>query len=488
MYVSLSQFQFDFLRTPQPRKTVVGGRGSGKTYLIGHVLMKAAHEMPGCKIAMAGPDYKQLKEVVLPQCKKAFDQWGVVEYDPKNPCPDLIEYVRYKPDIPAYFDKCFTPPDDYSNCYAFSNGSVIQLLTFVKPEKNRGYDFDVIIIDESAKFKELWLNTILTPCNRGNAGRWTSSMHRGIYDFTSGAWHPEEQWIYKTEELARQFPDKFYFGECTALDNPATGAEYVEAQRLVLDHIEFGIEVMNERMTRRPDGFYPSLNPQVHLLRDNYDHETKSRIDYTPTLPLCVTLDFNVDFTSGAVIQPRHPFHYVVGKLTRKFPRPEYTMSESLALDFCEQYANHVTKIVTVYGDPAGKNRTMQGKIDKKTGTWRNSFDEFCDIMRSQGWVVKRKILTSHPKHIAKQELMNEMLMERKGTFRLRISQRYAYSVYISMQYAPIKENYSKDKVSESKNVSQEFATHLSDTIDYYVMMEYNSTSINRPMTPVKFQ
>ena len=125
--------------------------------------------------------------------------------------------------------------------------------------------------------------------------------------------------------------------------------------------------------------------------------------------------------------------------------------------------------------------------MDKKTGNWRNSFDEFCDIVKAHGWVVKRKVLTAHPKHIAKQELMNEALMERKGSFKLRISQRYAYSVYISMQYAPIKDDYKKDKISESKNVSQEFATHLSDTIDYYVMMEYTSTGVNRPLTQIKF-
>ena len=484
-YISLSQFQYDFLQAPQPRKTAVAGRGSGKTFLIGQVIMRAVHEMPCCKIAVAGPSYKQLKEVVLPQCAKAFEAWGVVEHDPSDPRPDLIEYVRYAKTIPTYFERAYTPPDDYANCYAFSNGAVVQLLSFVKPEKNRGYDFDLTLIDESAKFLETWLTTILIPCNRGNKGKFNSTMHRGIYDFTSGAWHPEEQWVYKTEELAKKYPDKFYYAEATALDNPAAGHEYVEMMRLSLDPIEFAIEVMNERMTRRPDGFYQSLNPNVHLLRDNYDIVAKGRIDYKPSLPLCATLDFNVDFTSLSVIQQQLPYHYVCHKISRNLAKEGFSLPQSVALDFVQYYQNHEKKVCTIYGDPAGKNRSaMTKRVD---GNFKNMFDDFADVLRANGWVVKFKVINAHPKHLDKHRTMDEILLESKGTFRLRMSQRYAYSVYISMQNAPIDDKYRKVKVSETKNISQEFATHYSDGIDYYCLMEYGSSSFNRPLSVIKF-
>jgi hypothetical protein len=58
---------------------------------------------------------------------------------------------------------------------------------------------------------------------------------------------------------------------------------------------------------------------------------------------------------------------------------------------------------------------------------------------------------------------------------RLRFHPVNAKSTLVSMQFSPITTDYRKVKASESKStVQQENATHLGDTVDYYVVWKKN--------------
>ena len=71
---------------------------------------------------------------------------------------------------------------------------------------------------------------------------------------------------------------------------------------------------------------------------------------------------------------------------------------------------------------------------------------------------------------------MYEILREENTRLpKVRFNLRNAKVVMMSMQQTPILDNFEKDKKSERRSIPQELATHLSDTVDYYLCTKYGA-------------
>ena len=194
----LNPKQIKFQRSRAKRKTFQGGRGSGKTYILGVDQYECFWQLPRAICLLAGLTYVQLDLVVLPGIVSALENLGFVEYSKHTPWG---VYVIGK-----------MPPEDwakpiqkvgkrgYQYCISFINGYTIRFVSQDNPDTHRGINSHAIRVDESATMNEDFINTVLLPTMRAGVGTKLerSIKYRSFYDFSSASWTPEGNWIYKT--------------------------------------------------------------------------------------------------------------------------------------------------------------------------------------------------------------------------------------------------------------------------------------------------
>jgi hypothetical protein len=145
----------------------------------------------------------------------------------------------------------------YDKCVCFKNGYTIVFLSADCPDTAHGLNLDQLVIDESFQLKESTYNTVLRKTLRANKYTYRNPrpgrkglynpLHCGIFDFTSAAWTPEQQWIYRTEELMKIKPSQYFFMKSTPYDNLANlPGNWIEQERESSESdLAFDIEVMN---------------------------------------------------------------------------------------------------------------------------------------------------------------------------------------------------------------------------------------------------
>jgi hypothetical protein len=84
--------------------------------------------------------------------------------------------------------------------------------------------------------------------------------------------------------------------------------------------------------------------------------------------------------------------------------------------------------------------------------------------------------------HSVRYELINEILQETNPLLpKLRINQITCKPVIISLQNAEVNDKFQKDKKDErNKSFNQVYATHFSDTLDYFFMQKYGNKHLVR--------
>jgi hypothetical protein len=147
-------------------------------------------------------------------------------------------------------------------------------------------------------------------------------------------------------------------------------------------------------------------------------------------------------------------------------------MSQSLAHELLTRLENHQDHTIYITGDRNGLNASASSKKNTDEGTWITMYDEFAQVFEDAGWIVHLAPLHYNPFKDEIHTLMKNILNEvREDGLFLRFHPTLAKSVTVSMERAPITSNYKKDKDSEKKkDLDQQYATHLSDTVDYYVV------------------
>lgn len=469
--VYVNKKQNIFLNAKQRYKDIIGGRGSGKTGLIGHHNIDKLKFLPRAKSGLAALTYNQLLNNSLPSMENIWRLSGLVEHTKDQ---DGHYVIGVRP--PEWWTKPLSPPRSYSNVISFLNGYHIQLISLDRPDTIRGLSLDALDIDEKGWAKETDFNQVLVPLVRGNVYEFDHPLHHSICGFSSMPWLVKQQWILDVERLAEEKPKKYFYIEATAEDNLAVlGEQYLEDAQERLPHIVYMVEYMNMRPKRVSNAFYPAFNDEIHCDFRTFDYDQNESglwiskpSDVHREKPLELSFDFNAAFTSAIVCQDHGQEFRVVDELF--IEEATTNMVSDITKKFIDKYGMHGNKDVFIYGDRNGNNKSAGDNL-----TFYERIMQQLSAANFNPMLMVHGLDSSHKKRYF---LINSLFEEKDPRApRIRINQNNCKYLPISLQLAPMVNDFEKDKSSErpDKGNDQKKATHLSDCLDNILWAKYNT-------------
>jgi hypothetical protein len=151
------------------------------------------------------------------------------------------------------------------------------------------------------------------------------------------------------------------------------------------------------------------------------------------------------------------------------FYRKENDGIDQLIDDISIEYADHKSKHITIWGEPHGHDKTTFG------GT---VFERIKARFMRNGWNCEIKAPAKvSDLHAVRYEMINDCFAESDPLLpKIRINQYTCKAVIMSLQNAEVTDKFQKSKADErNKSFNQAYATHFSDTLDYYIMQKYGN-------------
>ena len=472
--VYVNRKQAAFLAATQRFRDIIGGRGSGKTGLIAHHNTDKLCHLPGAKSGLAALTFNQLLNNTLPSMTNVWNHCQIYEHTADNPG----HYVIGKRP-PDNWGKPIAPPRSYKYIISFINGYHIQLISIDRPDTVRGLSLDALDVDEKAWVKKDIYSQVLFPLVRGNHYEFDQHpLHHSRCGYSSMPWLASGQWVLDAEERAKENPEKYFYIEATAEDNlDVLGPNYLEDARGEVPDIVFDVEYLNKRPKKVSNAFYPAFNEDKHCDFRTFDYDmneaglwvSKSN-DVNPAKPLEISWDFNASMTSLIVCQENNA---VLGQIEFRVcnelfvEEAESDLIDDLCEKFIETYADHQNKDVFVYGDRNGNNKRVDSAY--------TFYEQITEKLSKAGWSVYVMVQGLDAPHKDRYRLINKLLAEHEShTPRIRFNQNNCKYTIISMQNAPMKGDFQKDKSSERPGNDQKRATHLSDCVDNILFEKYS--------------
>lgn len=451
----------EFLEWTASMKVFCGGRGSGKTRAIPEDILDRAAALPRARIFLAAYDFDTVNDNIMPDMRDVFELRG------------LIEGQHYVIDMnaPKWFEKPYKQLQDTRNSISFCNGFVVQKIALGRlAKKYRGRSFDGGIIDEALILDGYLVENILMPTLRG-LDRWGGNPYwKMLSVYSSFPRTVEGSWFLKYKDLAKVSPKEYKWQEATAFDNLAVlGEDYIERQRIALNHIDFQIEIMNRGdMRDLPTLFYYQLRAARHY----YKQENFKDID--PDRPLDLSFDFGGRYSCLTVSQEHgEEERYVYEFDTNNLTEEEKIMGivkkvPDLVKEFMAKFKTHRNRYVRLYGEKAG--------LDRQSMDDRNIFQQIADMMVLQDW--QPDILVSYTDaalHKTRYSFMNTCLEEQTPDYpAIRINVLTCPNLKESLEKTKVTDDFKKDKRNERNDrYNQSHAPHLSDTVDYKIFNKY---------------
>ncbi len=487
--IYLNAKQLLFLRSRHKRKTFMGGRGCGKSTVLGFYLYLCMRYLPGAKWVLLGITYKQLNTKTVKALKEAWSLLGCMPYNPRTGRGHYV--VGKRP--PAHFKQAVSAPEDFDHVIYFRNGFHIEMISQEVAQENRGGSYDGGAADEEALLDQEFVTQIGEASIRGNRYRFKHWLHGSFCSFTSIPRTTKGLWVFKVEEemireqqlvkagKLKKSECRYLFVEARSDENLLVlGEDYIERQRAAMQPWDFEAEIMNQRPRKLPNGFYPSLERKHHAVSDVHKYvknsagEIVAKLDKFLNLEqkLELSFDFNAGFTSMIVCQEiitGEGIEFRVGdSLWVKPMETDNNLIDALVDKFCEAYKYHYLKVVDVYGDRNGNS--------KSAGSTLTFYEQIIIRLEKHGWsVFKRPERDLDMAHDLRHFLVNALLKEESPTWpKVRFHFQKADGLLTSMERAPILEGFKKDKADEKRPVPQELATHLSDCFDNIVCRKYD--------------
>lgn len=446
---------------------IVGGIGSGKSFVMGFAILCSKEDLPMAKGQFACNTVKQFKRSIFPGVKSVWrEHFNLIPY---NFATGEGDYCLWK-EPPQDWDRPWQEPDDWENCISFSNGWVMEVCGYkLNADLHRGRNDDFAFMDEALLFKREWLK-ILEGRLRANVGKFESNWHHLFAFFSSPSYGSGGDWMYEIEKLMASESDRYYFTTITTRDNVLfLPPNFIENLKKKLLKIEYEVEVNGKRISRLPNCYYPAFDYERHT---DLDEEEL----YDPNQELVTVVDFNAHFTSCTNWQhnPNTHLHRMAFDQFVKEPDNDKTMAQTLAIQLRKELERrkHRKRRIIITGDRNGNNKSA-GSVKKADGSWETFFSQFGEEFSDHGWDVVVVPINYNPPKDEVYTLMKDILSEDSDVVPtvFRFSKTYGRSTTTSIQMAPITGDYNKDKGSEKKaTTNQENATHLSDTVDYYAV------------------
>lgn len=457
--------QAEFLAAPQKTKMFLGGRGIGKSSLIGMSTRRKASALPRAKNFFASTTYNQILTKTLPAIESIWQDMKMIEG---------VHYViGRKP--PKHFRTPLSPPRKYQNVITLLNGFCVEMLSMDRSDLARGGSYDGGEIDEMALIDGEDYRKILIPSVRGNRHRFSSHLHQQVCGYTSIPWKPSGYYIYEFEEKAKANPDKYFFLEGNAYDNIAVlGQEGIDRMEEEMTYLEFQIEVLNQRIRKLPNGFYSAFDDKKHLYQVTYSYDDSDEnwrdtkvvpkdMHYNSREALDLTFDFSGWFNCCWVFQERQNYEYAINSF---FVKGDEKLGE-LVRNFCNHYEYHQFKFIRLWGEPRGWDRQPLTKP---------MFESLRDMFTAAGWECEIWAPAGHAaNHADRYQFMDDVLKETRPEMpRLRVNEETCKAPVIAMQSCDIKLDFQKNKEPEkNRDFPQEHAPHFTDALDYYLLAKH---------------
>lgn len=451
--------QIAFVLAPQKIKTLVAGRGFGKSTAISLILLFCLKHLKRGKIFFSSTTLEQIKNMTLPPVVEKLAKMGISEGKHfvvgKNPWNDPKT---------AWFKQPIAPVKQFENVITFWTGLTVVMLSAAKPNSQRGGSYDMGIVDEAAFVKRAFWEKVLLKMVRGNLYRFDTHLHHSIFILTSQPRTSEGLWVMEMEEKAASYPDEFLFVWASALDNKAVlGDAWFNIQKKTSSHLDYLIEVENVRLKKLPNGFYHKFDEKRHTYTPPKDAFGRM-LDVRSDALLEASFDFSGKFNCASIWQEQD----FIEKCVRQFHVKDEGKIKMLVDNICEHFKSHEFKYIRLWGEPRGRDRNPIGE---------DIFTLIRQRFEQNGWTVEVMVQegVSTKKHKERFEFMDTLMTE--DDYRLpnvRFNAAAAPNVIVSIQTTDIMADYSKNKSAErEESFPQENAPHYSDTVDYYLYYKH---------------
>lgn len=448
------------------------GRGTGKTTIYGHRMLKIITEMPRSTGLFIGPTYQAILTRIVPSLIQGLEFFGLYQ--------NLHYFIGQKPPMKwrTGWGVAYQPPVKYDRYITFWNGTGFHLISQDVPGDGRGLNSDCILGDEAGLLNGRKLQEATDPTLRGtNTSEFKKSHLFGSKFYTSSTPLTQDgQWFVDYEQKAIKEPDKINFIPATCehnMHNLRPG--YLEdAQREAIYSWVFDAEYKNKRPKFRKDSFYLLLDSDRHCY-DNFNYsyydtvgkaqDCRGDADCIRGVPLILGVDWGAAINSLTVSQNLASImefrtikvFYVLGE--------NKEIQDDLFRDFHNYYQHHDEKLIYLWYDNTGNNRTGNTRVTRA--------EQAKAQLDALGWnVVLMTVGGSNPHHDLKYQLWELILKEADHRIpRYRMNRSNCRYLYLSMHNARTAQGRNgelkKDKSSEgSKNLPRQEATDLSDAED----------------------
>jgi len=451
-----------------PHKMFIAGRGTGKTTIHADEFLEDVIRMPRGKFGFGGLTYFHVRTKSMPAIIDQWERRGIFR--------NIHYFIGHKAPRKWNWPEPHHPPLDYSNCIHFWNGSVIEFISFDRPEMARSGSYDSMKFDEATRLKKSALDADVLPALRGNNERFShirrhlGTLFTGTMPLTS-----EGDWVFEYADYMKEDPKRYFYLEASSRVNlKILGEQYFRDNKRRLPKIIYDVEIENLRVNFNFKKFYINLSDSL-LYHDSYDYVYYENINHDLTKsgglnsigdkdcykdsPLYLSFDFGSTQNCCVVAQRRTS--------SNAFPTIKnfYVENESLLVlvnQFIDYYKFHKCKTVYLYG---GSDGTRKNDAISR----QSYFSEVEKWLTAANWKVVPRYQTHEISHMDKFLFFSKYMA---GDYpflpRLSFNANNAMECFVSMKNAPVKDQeIRKDKSSErDENIPRWKATDLSDAWD----------------------
>ncbi|MES2590898.1 MAG: hypothetical protein V4608_03350 [Bacteroidota bacterium] len=464
--------QWLMILAPQKYKMFIGGRGVGKSTILGHSQKEKALEMPRCSLVLVGETYSQMLTRTLPSTIQGLELLGYKK--------NIHFFVGRKAPAKWKWDEAYQAPLVYDHAIHWISGSVTHLVSLDLKDSGRGINSDGVDGDEAAGFDQKRVaNNVLATNRAGNDKFKGNPLHHAESFYSSMPRTNKGKWLFDYERFALEDPKNYFSLRASSEHNRhnLTDAWFANMKRTMTDY-EYNTEILNIQPGNVEGGFYAQFAEEVHTYTDfnngylislghNY---TKAQTagcladgDVQMSLPMDIAFDYGANIN---VIHAEQESDGVSRGLISMYIKTPFTI-DVLVNNFCDYYAAKPNKEVFYHYD-----HTAVYKDAVRTVTFA---DVVIATFIKRGWTVYPIYHGQAPGHHAK-KLFWEVFLKgedsRLPSFKL--NKHNCKHMVISIQNAGVvqgRNGFEKDKRPERKDsVAQEEATHFSDAADtlYY--------------------
>ncbi len=444
-------------------KTLVCGRRFGKSDgLMGPDLLYDIQHMPKATGWIYQATFKQLLARTIPATLAFLERYGYRE--------DFHFFVGRKAPKWMKFDLPYIQPRDWSQCIHFYNGTVIHMLSqdvrysansltadFGKVDEGRSIKKEKMVeeamptLSGSHPFFESfhkWKGiTILSDMPTSKQGQWVVDMENRmdtelikaiegnialINDIKAKYRYMPELPVNARDEIKKLRSELFLFRrnaflykEYDTIENiELLGEDYIKEQKRILPPVTFQTSIMNRRIRKLTDGFYPNLDPDMHYY-DAYDNSYIDNLrtdrgtfdfkkiredncladgDIDPDYPLAISLDYNANINWIITGQRQEPEMKTLSSIFVKFNQK----LRSLCKKWCEYYKYIVNKEVIYYYNETALEK---GYADEESESFA---DIVYNVLTNNGWTVQMVFIGKTWSHKLKHQYIDDALTGRK--------------------------------------------------------------------------